>query len=256
MDSNDKEMKARTPEGWDRLTQGELRYALELMSDGVEGPELWTLCMMRWSGMRVEGRDPDGWRLRQGARRQTATREQVAEAAARLAWMDEMEDYDARLDTAAGGRLAAVDRWLHGVAFGDWLKLEIAYQGVMQSHKERPLRRLASLLYRDAQGRTGDGQAMTRAELLGSVLWYSAIKRRLAREFPRLFRKPESDSPYSGMAVDMKEITDAQIRALTGGDVTKEPQVLATDTWRCLAELEARAASPQPSPKGRERSGL
>ena len=34
---------------------------------------------------------------------------------------------------------------------------------------------------------------------------------------------------------------NAQIRALTKGDITKEKQVLAMDTWRALAELDAQA---------------
>lgn len=33
---------------------------------------------------------------------------------------------------------------------------------------------------------------------------------------------------------------NAQIRALTDGDVTKEPQVLATDVHRALTELDAK----------------
>ena len=31
------------------------------------------------------------------------------------------------------------------------------------------------------------------------------------------------------------------IRALTGGDITKEESILKTDTWRALTELDALA---------------
>ena len=34
---------------------------------------------------------------------------------------------------------------------------------------------------------------------------------------------------------------DAQIRALTKGDVTKEGEILQLDTWRALTELNAQA---------------
>jgi uncharacterized protein YbjQ (UPF0145 family) len=34
---------------------------------------------------------------------------------------------------------------------------------------------------------------------------------------------------------------NAQIRALTGGDITKEDQILQKDTWRALTELDAKA---------------
>ena len=34
---------------------------------------------------------------------------------------------------------------------------------------------------------------------------------------------------------------DAQIRALTKGDITKEKEILSLDTWRALTELNAQA---------------
>ena len=39
----------------------------------------------------------------------------------------------------------------------------------------------------------------------------------------------------------MLEVVDAEIRALTGGDITKEAQVLQSDCWRALTELDAKA---------------
>ena len=39
----------------------------------------------------------------------------------------------------------------------------------------------------------------------------------------------------------LKDAVNAQIRALTKGDVTKEKEVLAIDTWRALTELDALA---------------
>jgi uncharacterized protein YbjQ (UPF0145 family) len=34
---------------------------------------------------------------------------------------------------------------------------------------------------------------------------------------------------------------NAQIRALTGGDITKDEAVLSMDTWRALTELDTKA---------------
>ena len=39
----------------------------------------------------------------------------------------------------------------------------------------------------------------------------------------------------------LRESTNAMIRALTGGDITKEEQILKMDTWRALTELDAKA---------------
>ena len=39
----------------------------------------------------------------------------------------------------------------------------------------------------------------------------------------------------------MIEAMNAQIRALTGGDITKEGQIRDSDVWRALTELDAKA---------------
>ena len=38
---------------------------------------------------------------------------------------------------------------------------------------------------------------------------------------------------------------NAEIRALTGGDITKENQVLSMDCWRALTELNEKARETQ-----------
>ena len=39
----------------------------------------------------------------------------------------------------------------------------------------------------------------------------------------------------------LRTAMNAQIHALTGGDITKEEAVLSMDTWRALTELDAKA---------------
>ena len=39
----------------------------------------------------------------------------------------------------------------------------------------------------------------------------------------------------------MVDIMNAEILALTGGDITKEDEVLRKDTWRALTYLDAKA---------------
>ena len=43
----------------------------------------------------------------------------------------------------------------------------------------------------------------------------------------------------------LQEAMDAQIRALTKGDITKESEILSLDTWRALTELNAQAKEYQ-----------
>ena len=40
---------------------------------------------------------------------------------------------------------------------------------------------------------------------------------------------------------ELRQAMNAQIRALTGGDITKEAAILQMDCWRALTELDAKA---------------
>ena len=44
-----------------------------------------------------------------------------------------------------------------------------------------------------------------------------------------------------GGEYNMLDAVNAQIRALTDGDVTKEEFIKGYDCWRCLTELDAKA---------------
>ena len=62
------------------------------------------------------------------------------------------------------------------------------------------------------------------------------VKGMFADLFPHFFRPTDGSAASS-----MMEVMNNQIRALTGGDVTKESEILAIDTWRALTELDAKA---------------
>lgn len=61
----------------------------------------------------------------------------------------------------------------------------------------------------------------------------------------KIGRATAIEADFLGYAPPIGEVLrtamNAQIRALTGGDITKEEAVLSMDTWRALTELEAKA---------------
>ena len=78
--------------------------------------------------------------------------------------------------------------------------------------------------------------------LLGAAV-VDGAKHVLSALYPRLFVAAGGDDDFGDdapMAQQQRESMNAQIRALTDGDVTKEPQVLATDVHRALTELDAK----------------
>ncbi|WP_278672523.1 hypothetical protein [Leyella stercorea] len=103
------------------------------------------------------------------------------------------------------------------------------------------LSHLATLLYPKVKSRH-----LTTPLLLNAFYWFSSLKHYFARLFPH-FLQPMSSSSEDllGYAPPIGEVLwtamNAQIRALTGGDITKEEAVLSMDTWRALTELDAKA---------------
>ncbi|MCI7598359.1 MAG: hypothetical protein SOY06_08850 [Prevotella sp.] len=61
----------------------------------------------------------------------------------------------------------------------------------------------------------------------------------MARAFPHFFKKTvvEDSEPEP---VNFIELYSIQLRALTGGDVTKEDTVLHLECWRALTEFDAK----------------
>lgn len=240
-DPRGREIRLYVPTRWAELSQAQLRYILTLLAEGYEGATLKTYMLVRFAGIEVLGRTRSGWScaVKAGRRRELfcLQRWQVVSFLDRLKFVDSLEDMDVRLDGVQG--LHAVDALLHGVPFGDYLKMELAYQGYIMSQQEQPLRNLARLLYRDGEGRTVGGTPYDKAELLGCHLWFAHVKQVLAREFPDFFRPaPQGASMDEYDALDSY---NAQLRILTDGDVTREETVKAVDTWRALTELCARA---------------
>ena len=126
----------------------------------------------------------------------------------------------------------AADRKLHGFPFSEWIRIEQAWQAFLKIRDRSILERIAASLYPVAGGHLAEWEAIN---IIG---WMAALKAMFTREFPNFYRPAGSTD---GDPMSMRQQMDVQIRALTGGDVTKERQVLATDVWRALTELDAKA---------------
>ena len=77
--------------------------------------------------------------------------------------------------------------------------------------------------------------------------WFASLKELFSRTFPSFLRPAGSMTSENlleqgaPLGRRLQEAMNAQIRALTKGDITKEREVLSMDTWRALAELDAQA---------------
>lgn len=135
----------------------------------------------------------------------------------------------------------AVHPGLQGVPFRDYLSLENYYQGFLRTKNRHLLRSMLALLYRHESHSLADTQFIVKPWLEDSVLlWYASIKNALADTFEDFFGDVDTSSPSAEMPNFLK-IMNAQIRALTGGDITKEETILNMDCWRALTELNEKS---------------
>ena len=72
------------------------------------------------------------------------------------------------------------------------------------------------------------------------------MKGAFARLYPNFLSSvPDDNSNLLGsdprIGEQLRQAMNAQIRALTGGDITKEEQILQMDCHRALTELDAKA---------------
>lgn len=238
--SSDK-LELSCPSKWCELSQDQLRYVLHLIGSGYyQSAEIRTLMLIRFCNIEVLRKHTEGfWScsiIQDGKKRffdlQTW---QVQDMIGQLQFIDKPEEMDVRLETIQN--FHAVNRLLHGLPFYDYLNVELCYQGWLATKSNERIEKMASYLYVDDNDEHPDTIKLTAAEVTGTLFWYYHIKTVFARTFSNFF-KPATTM---GGNYDHLGAVNAQIRALTDGDVTKEDFIKGYDTWRCLTELDAKA---------------
>lgn len=149
-----------------------------------------------------------------------------------LNWLADPGDVPVRLEQQFG--VSAVNAQFHGVPFSTYLKVENLYQGYLQSKNPAAIQKIESLLYPGSKVLDVPGNA----RIWNILHWIEPVKRVFSRNFPHFFRPAggEGSTPPN-----MLEIMNNQIRALTGGDITKEEEIYKIDCWRALTELDYKA---------------
>lgn len=232
------------PTAWERLSQEQLNYICVLMANGVQMQELKHYCFLHFAGFRVVSRWGDNWiiRIRQGwfkKRDFFFSAEELARITMRyLGWMDVQPTALIRL--VRHKKFHAVNAQLHGITFNVFLSLENLWQGYIYTKDNKLVDRMVRMLYRDNKGNPID--VIPEKIRVSAILWFGAFKTFCYEHWPNLYSHSVSSDGSSSGPVDVESITNMQIRALTGGDITKEKEVLAMDVWRALTELDAKAA--------------
>lgn len=232
------------PTSWRELSQEQLRYVFFLLATFADPVVVKTYMLIRFTGVRVVGRNRWGWQCSKDGRVFYLHAWQIQSFLSQFSFVDSLESMDNRLEVVQG--LTAVDGLLQEdgesgriISFWEYLCMEQRYQRFLASRDEAQIDILASFLYRLPDGSRPAELTLTAAERLATIAWYAHIKYVMQRAFPHFFRKVEGDADISDLSV--LESINVQLRALTDGDVTKEAAVKRTDCWRALTELDAKA---------------
>lgn len=220
------------PRGWSELTDEQLRYVFTLLTMGWMGDTLQTYCLMRWAGFEVVAhRTARYWIVRHEGKLLQMDTLDMAGSIEAMAWLGETPDTPVRISTVDGH--GAINAQLHGLPFGDYIRLENFYQGYLLSKNDKAVAAMAEILYPGVEG-----EKIEPYVAYNIIQWMVSVKKLFARLWPDFFRPATSGD---GTPPDMRAVMVAEIRALTGGDVTKNSTVLATDTWDALTELNEKA---------------
>lgn len=220
------------PKSWQELTAKQLRYILTLQAKGVPSGTTQVSAFLHFAGLKIYKTEGEFLRLRAGMKVYRVKASDIAMAAMALDFIADPPTHPQLLPELGGKQ--AKDAELHGVPFAHYLQIENYMQQYLRTKDATLLTPVLALLYEDnLQEEDIDDTARYMV-----LHWYNGLKPFLSQTFPDLFR-PAAGA--EGEEPDLREIMLAQIRALTGGDVTKEEQVLNVDTWTALAELNAKA---------------
>lgn len=224
------------PQGWHELSDKQLRYVYQLLANEFATDEVKTLCLLQWSGTKVIGRQDSGsYFLKRGKFLFEVTPLTLAELLPHLDWLGIIPTVPVRISKI--NRQHALPADFSEVPFETFIICDNLYQGYLQTQNDELLDQLGATLY-------GKSMTFKPYERINIFYWFAALKDTFWRKFPDFFQPIDTATGGNLLgtsAASVEDAMNAQIRALTKGDVTKEGEVLALDTHRALTELNAQA---------------
>ena len=228
------------PRSWAEMSDKQLLLVYDLFAREFTAAEVKTLCLMRWNKIQVVTKWNDHqFLVRKGKQKAILSTRQIQTATDSLDFLDSIPATPVRISRI--GKHHALPANFEGVAFEKYLFVENLFQGFLHTQQDNLLVQITQILYDSERIRP------TKAQQVSTFYWVASLKQYLAREFPHFFQPidiAENNNLLGRSAslyTQLRDATNAQIRALTGGDITKENTIKSMDTWRALTELDAKA---------------
>ncbi len=229
------------PTNWAELTDKQLHMVYNLFARDLSAAEVKTLCLMKWNGLKVLSQLPDKrFLIKRGKEVVPLSTRQIQQATSVLDFLDTFAPMPVRI--ARIGKYHALPADFEKVPFEEFLFVENLFQGYLNTQSDKLLLQMAQVLY------ASDHVKPDKAQLIGIFYWMASLKQYFAGLFTNFYKPASSNSGGNLLGSgqpdvyrQLRESTNAMIRALTGGDITKEAAIMKMDTWRALTELDAKA---------------
>lgn len=228
------------PTSWAELSDEQLHMVYSLFARDLSAAEVKSLCLMKWNGLKVLSQLPDKRFLIKLEKEEVfLSIREIQQAASVLDYLDSFAPMPVRI--ARIGKYHALPADFEKVPFEEFLYVENLFQGYLNTQSDELLLQMAQVLY------SSDHVKPDKAQLVGIFYWIASLKQYFAGLFPN-FYKPASSTDgnllgngQTDLYHQLRDSMNAMIRALTGGDITKEAAIMKMDTWRALTELDAKA---------------
>lgn len=229
----------KLPTSWEELTQEQLLAVFRLMAYGESGHALMTQAFLIFAGLEPEGEDIyrnyAGFLFKIGVN-------QITAAALHLEYLTTPPTAAVRLDYAEDGTPCKTGADFEDATFGEFLHTDglfLMYLNNPGANADR-LAEIAIMLYPDIT----DAAAASPLMNANIIIWLSGLKKQLAGMYPHLFSAPAAagyEEIHEETAARSRRATLSMIRALTGGDITKENDILLAPAHNALYELNEKA---------------
>lgn len=242
------------PTSWAELSDEQLHMVYSLFARDLSSSEVKTLCLMKWNGLKVLTQLPDKrFLIKRGKEVVPLSTRQIQQATSCLDFLDSFAPMPVRI--AQIGKYHALPANFEKVPFEQYLYVENLFQGYLNTQSDELLLQMAQVLY------GSDHVKPDKAHLVGIFYWMASLKQYFARLFPNFYKPAGANSDgnllgggQSDLYSQLRDSTNAMIRALTGGDITKEAAIMKMDTWRALTELDAKAREAEEIRKATKQS--
>lgn len=221
------------PASWKELSQSQLVYLFKLLALNLPSETIKLRCLFRWNRVKVIGKQRgDSYLLQYRSKFMVAAAGDLAMAIRPLDYIDSLPKLPVNIKKLR--RHKSLPTNFEGVPFETFIIADNLYQGYLKTNNNDLLADLAGVLY-------GISKTLKPWERIAVFYWFASLKAYLSWRFADFFQPIVPDDNLLGTSADIEAAVNAQIRALTNGDITKEAEVLALDTYRALTELNARA---------------